>query len=98
MTKTDIIDGLAREKKVEELIKNIAKKKIVEKEDLSQDIYAELLQKPDTLIEELYEKGELDFFIVKIITNNIFSKNSPYHYRYEKYKNNKTTLDEWIDY
>ena len=97
-SKKDIIDGLSKEKKVEELIDNITKRdKKVLKEDLSQDIYLELLMKPDTLIEELYEKGELDFFIVKMITNNVYSKNSPYHYRYKRYENNKLPLNEWND-
>lgn len=98
MDKGQIVELIAKEKKVEQLLSNVTKKnKDILKEDLTQDIYLELLSKPDVLIEELYKKGELDFFIVKIITNNVFSKNSPYHYKYAKYKNNKITLDEEND-
>ena len=97
MTKEEIISRLAEEKKVEGLLKNIVKGKDIETEDLTQDIYLELLSKPDEKIQELQEKDELTFFIVRMILNNTFSKNSPYFYRYERYKQNKRDLKDLTD-
>lgn len=93
--KNDIIGMLALSGKVEELISNITKTpKNEDITDLAQDIYLELLQKPDSLIQELHNKGELLYFIVKIITNNIYSQNSPYYYKYIKYNERRKPLQE----
>lgn len=56
------------------------------KEDLIQDIILDVMIKPPDKIRKMYKKGEIRFFISKMITNNICSKNSPYYYIYKKRK------------
>ena len=87
MTNTQIIEKIAKEKKVEELIRNISKQPDITQrhlDDLSQDIYIQLLEKPPTLIETLYEKNELTYYIARMLVNNIHSTLSPYYYKYIK--------------
>jgi hypothetical protein len=87
MTNTQIIEKIAQEKKVEELIKNISKQPDLTQnhlDDLSQDIYIQLLEKPPTLIQSLYEKNELHYYIARMLVNNIHSTLSPYYYKYIK--------------
>lgn len=88
LNKTDIINQLAREKRIERLITklNMTKEQQFNLCDLAQDLYLDLLTKSDDLIYKLYERDEFDYFIYRMITNNIFSKNSPY---YKMYKNVK---------
>lgn len=86
MTKQDIIDQLAKEGKVEELVKNITKgSKRPEIDDLTQNIYEILLNYDEDKIVQMYEKKQLIFFITRIITNQYNSSNSPFHYTYRKY-------------
>lgn len=98
LTKNKIVEMLALSGKVEEMISNITKTPASEDIiDLAQDIYLELLQKPDDLILELHSKGELLYFIVKVITNNIYSQNSPYYYKYMRYNKNRKPLSNEQD-
>ena len=86
MTKYEIVEKIAREKKVEEFIDNTAKTSRFDLDDLANDIYLSLLQKDDELIEGLYERGELDYWIARMIWLNYFSHNSPYYTKYRKFQ------------
>lgn len=92
MTKTQIIEELAKNRTVETLISNIVKLKWNDTHnDLAQMIYEDLLTKKDeNLIQRLYENqesnNELNAFLIRIILNNIFSKNSPFYYQFGKYR------------
>lgn len=98
MTKNEIVSNLSLSGVVESLITNVTKGPLDENlKDLAQDIYLELLTKDDALIEDLWKKKELIYYTVRIITNNIFSQNSPYYYKYVKYKNNRQSIDECDD-
>lgn len=88
MTKIEIIDKIAKDKLIEKILKQNTIKNPYYK-DLGQDIYLDLLSKNDELIERLYENDELEYFIRKIITNNIFSITSPFYKKYQKFR--KTT-------
>lgn len=95
MNKHHIIEELSKNKKVEELISNITKAPPTDdEEDLAQDIYLALLEKEGDLIEELYNNGQLIFFITRMLLNNIRSQTSPYYYKYKRYKANKTIIDD----
>lgn len=97
MGKQDIIEELANQKKVEELIQNITKRTFFELEDLAQDIYIHLIDYDDNKIIQLYNNKQLIYFIVRIIYNNYFSKTSRYYYIYKKYLNNCTPIEDFYD-
>lgn len=95
MTKNEIIGQLAKERGVERIIRNVSRKQDVRNpEDLAQMIYLELLEKPDSLIVSLNERKQLNYFLTRIVLNNIFSKNSRYHYLYRKWS---LDCDEFSD-
>ena len=54
-------------------------------DDLEQEIYMILLEYDKDRIVELYEKKQLKFFIVGIITRQYNSKTSPFYKKYKKY-------------
>lgn len=95
--KQEIITELSRERVVEELVSNITKKNSFEINDLIQDIYLFLLDYDDDKIVELYEKKQLKYFIVRMIYNNYFSVNSRYYYKYKKFINNTTQIEDLYD-
>lgn len=93
MNKKQIIDEISNNKLVERLIKKVCKTDDDDLEDLTQDIYLSLLEKSEDLISYLYSEDELEFFIIKMIKNNYFSKNSPFYKNYKKYQNLKEPLE-----
>ena len=94
MDKYSIIDEISKDKIVEEIVYNIGDKGDEDLKDLIQDIYINLLEKEDSLIETLYNTNQLKFYIVKMVVNNIHSKNSPYYTKYKKDKINKVKIEE----
>ena len=87
MTKYDVVDIIAREHLVDRIVTKLlssSKNPFDCPEDLIQDIYLLLLQKDDNLIVNLYNKGEIGFYLLKISRNQLLSKNSPYYTKYIK--------------
>ena len=97
MDKYKIIDEISKQKIVEEIVYNIGSKDDEDLKDLIQDIYINLLEKEDNLIETLYNENQLKYFIIRMVVNNIHSKNSPYYTKYKKEKINKVKIEELYD-
>lgn len=97
MDKYSIIDEISKDKLVEEIVYNIGDKGDEDLKDLIQDIYINLLEKEDSLIENLYSTNQLKFYIIRMVVNNIHSKNSPYYTKYKKDKINKIKIEELYD-
>ena len=97
MDKYKIIDEISKDKIVEEIVYNIGSKGDEDLKDLIQDIYINLLEKEDNLIETLYNTNQLKYFIIRMVVNNIHSKNSPYYTKYKKDKINKVKIEELYD-
>lgn len=96
MTSNQIINELAKNKVVEKLVTNISPEdNQPDNQDLSQLIYLTLLEKPNSLIEDLYSKGELIFYVIRIITRNVYSTTSPYYRTIKKFKNKTTDIDDF---
>lgn len=97
MTKYEIIDGLSKDSTVEKIIYKLlpaSKNRFDCPEDLVQDIYVLLLEKDDRLIIDLYNKGELGFYLLRIAKNQLLSANSPYFYMYIKFGVNSDDLEK----
>ena len=83
----EIIDQLAREKRVETMLANIAKKPVTGTlEDLCQMVYLILLEYDGAKIEDLWENGQINFFIARILLNQYKSSNSPFYKLFRKYE------------
>ena len=97
MDKYKIIDEISKNKIVEEIVYHIGDKGDEDLKDLVQDIYINLLEKEDSLIETLYSENQLKFYIIRMVVNNIHSKNSPYYTKYKKDKIYKVKIEELYD-
>lgn len=97
MTKNDLIRIIAKERLVETAIANIAKTNSDTLKDLSQEIYLDLLSKDEEKIINLYETNQIRFFVVRMIMNNLFSKNSPYYQVFRKNTNATVNIDDFKD-
>lgn len=97
MTKFEIVDELSKSNTVEKIIFKLlpcSKNPFDCPEDLIQDIYVLLLEKDDKLIIDLYNKGELGFYLLKIARNQLLSKNSPYYQKYIRFQSNSDDISE----
>lgn len=86
MTKNEIITEIAEQHMIEDIIRNVDKSVIPKQslKDLAQDIYLDLLTKPESKIIQLYEKKQLRYFISRMVTNNLHSNTSPYYRTYKR--------------
>ena len=97
MTNAQIINEIANNGLVEEIIQGVSYSKFENTEnlkDLTQDIYLQLLQMDKARINELYFKKQLHFWVTRIITNNIHSKTSPYYYQYKKAQRQSVSIED----
>ena len=95
MTKNEVVEKLAKERLVEQIVSNIAKSADCDDtlKDLSQEIYLDLLSKDEEKIINLYETNQIRFFVVRMVTNNLFSKNSPFYQTFRKNANLTVDID-----
>ena len=84
MTKEGVVEYIARSKLIQECIKVVTGGVWrSEYDDLVQDILIEMLNQ--TKIVDLYEKGELKYYIVRVVRNNLQSCTSRFYYRYRRF-------------
>lgn len=78
---------LARQRKVETMIENIAHQHLsADLKDLSQMVYLILLEYDDARLQDLWDNGQIDYFIARIIVNQYKSTNSPFHTIFRKFR------------
>lgn len=92
MDKYEVVETLAREKRVEGLVQVICKVTSPILSDLAQVIYLALLEYDEDKIVELYTKGQINFFLVRIIKNQWLSKTSPFYHVYRKFSHRSNDL------
>ena len=79
-----IIEELETSKMLDMLFANMRIQK-EEFDDLKQEIYIIILDYDREKIIEMYEKKQLKYWLVRVISNQYFSKYSTYYYKYRKY-------------
>ena len=83
--KMTIIETLAKERRVEALVENIAHHSLTaDLKDLCQMVYIVLLEYDDDKILDLWENDQINFFLARIIINQYRSSNSPFHTIFRK--------------
>jgi hypothetical protein len=84
MTAREIINQIAAGREYKDLCKNIAKGHELY-EDLFQELIIILCEYDSVKLEELYAKGQIKWFIVKIIKNQFQSTTSPFYKKYRAF-------------
>ena len=84
--KSEIVAQIARERRVETMVENIAKSPLTpDLKDLSQMVYLILLEYDETKLRDLWENQQINFFIARIILNQYRSANSPFYKLFRKH-------------
>lgn len=81
MTKAEIVETLARERRVERIVQNTAHSRALSQDlrDLCQMVYAYILDYDEDKVVDLWESDALGYFIARIVVNQYRSGNSAYH-------------------
>ena len=80
-----IIETLAKERRVEALVENIAHHSLTaDLKDLCQMVYLVLLEYDETKLLDLWENEQINFFLARVIINQYRSSNSPFHIIFRK--------------
>lgn len=88
-TRSEIVEQLARGRIVEQICVNIARNPLQSHnlEDLAQMVYVILLTYDEQKIVEMYQRGELRFFIARVVQNQYRSTYSPFYRQYREFGN-----------
>ena len=94
MTRTEIVERLARERRVETMVENIARQPLdADLSDLAQMVYLILLEYDEDKLADLWEHGQMQFFIARIIINQYRSTSSPFYKQIRKYASKAEEID-----
>ena len=84
MSTREVVEEIARTKLIQECILIVTGGVWrSEYDDLVQDVLIELLDQSKVV--DLYKKGQLKYFIMRIVRNNIQSNTSRFFYRYRRF-------------
>lgn len=84
-SKEHIIETLARERRVESMVENIAHQTLTaDLKDLCQMVYLILLEYDESKLLDLWENNQINFFLARVIINQYRSSNSPFHALFRK--------------
>ena len=84
MTKEGVVEYIARSKLIQECILIVTGGVWrSEYDDLTSDILLELLDQEK--IVGLYQRGQLRYYVMRIVRNNIQSNTSRFYYRYRRF-------------
>ena len=97
-SKQTIIETLAKEKRVEALVENIAHHSLTaDLKDLCQMVYLILLEYDETKLLDLWVNDQINFFLVRIIINQYRSSNSPFHTLFRKFQERSVSMGVGAD-
>lgn len=95
--KKTIIETLAKDRRVEALVENIAHHSLTaDLKDLCQMVYLILLEYDESKLQDLWENEQINFFIARIILNQYRSSNSPFHAIFRKYQKRSLSIGDGI--
>ena len=95
--KETIIETLAKDRRVEALVENIAHHSLTaDLKDLCQMVYLILLEYDESKLQDLWENEQINFFIARIILNQYRSSNSPFHAIFRKYQGRRLSIGDGI--
>lgn len=79
-----MLEQLAKDKVVENLCRNIGVSSNYI-DDLVQEVYLIMLEYDQEKLKQIYEKGEINYWLTRIIMNQYCSNTSPFYKKYRKY-------------
>ena len=84
--KYDIVEAVARDRRVERIIANVCRSDAPEMHDFAQMVYLALLEKDDALIERLHDRGQMDYYITAMVSRQWKTQHSAFRDLFGKWQ------------
>ena len=93
-TPRQIADTLAKERRVETMVQNIAHARALSQDlrDLCQMVYTVILTYDADKIVDLWENDQINFFLARVIRTNLNSPRSPYAAQITRFRRRSTQM------
>lgn len=96
MDRNGIVETLARQKKVEHFAQLYAGRRLDDDlKDLCQIVYLILLQMDEDKLTDLWDSGDIDFFLRRVIRTQLFGNRSDYDRQVLRFRKYTTTLTDY---
>ena len=94
MTPVEIAEILAKERRVETMVQNIAHARTLTADlcDLCQMVYLLLMTYDPDKIVDLWENEQINFFLARVIRTNLTSPRSPYNAQITRFRQRSNPL------
>lgn len=94
----EIVNELAKARRVEQIIRTICRPYRTELKDLAQIIYTALLEKDNGVVQELWRDGGIDgainFYLVRMVKNQHDTNHSTYRDLFHKYDSRAINIQD----
>lgn len=79
MDRNGIVEQLARQRRVENFVQLYARSEDpADREDLAQIVYLALLRMDEDKLRDLWDHGEIDFYLRRVIRTQLYGKRTDY--------------------
>ena len=79
MTRNDMIDALARQRKVETIVADMTRRQLdADLKDLCQIVYLHLLEMDEDKLRDLYDTGDIHFYLLRVIYLQLHGNRTPF--------------------
>jgi uncharacterized protein YwqG len=95
MDRNEIVEQLARQRRVENFVQYYARSEDpADREDLAQIVYLALLKMDEEKLRDLHASGDLDFYIRRVIRTQLYGRRTDYEREIKSFKRRTTEINE----
>lgn len=95
MDRNGIVEALGRQRRVETFVQHYAKGvPHADQEDLSQIVYLALLRMDEDKLRDLWETGDIDFYLRRIIRTQLYGKRTDFDRDCRRFARRSLNIDD----
>ena len=95
MDRNGIVDALGRQRRVERVAQLYAERRLDDDlKDLCQIVYLHLLQMDEDKLRDLWDTGDIDFYLRRVIKTQLFGNRSDYEREVLRFRKRSTSIDD----
>jgi hypothetical protein len=95
MDRNGIVDALERQRRVERLAQLYAERRLDDDlKDLCQIVYLHLLQMDEDKLRDLWDTGDIDFYLRRVIKTQLFGNRSDYEREVLRFRKRSMSIDD----
>lgn len=94
MGRNEIVEALGRQRRVEYFVRIYARRPLdADLQDLSQIVYLSLLRMDEDKLVDLWDSGDIDFYLRRVIRTQLFGNRSDYEREILRFRRRTCEID-----